>query len=137
MRCMPVLLFLYSRVVCSPRSSDGFREAGRGLDRRQLIGAVGLKANVPQWLGCRAAQIERIDLTRHQLSVSEICRQPAVLDDHFATQDGHDRPSLDLPSLPRTIVAHVEVLARQLLLDRRVDQYDIRVTASGDDTLPR
>ncbi len=61
--------------------------------------------------GGRTAQHHRIHLARNKLSVTQVCQQFAVFDDRLAAQDRRHRPSFDLPSLPRAVVADVEVLA--------------------------
>src|SRR5439155_17708670 len=49
---------------------------------------------------------------------------------------GHG-PALDRPALPRAVVADVKILPGERLLDRPIDDRDVRVAAGGDDTLPR
>jgi hypothetical protein len=87
--------------------------------------------------GSWPAQYNRIQLARDELPIIQVRQQLAVLDDHLAAQYCRRRPPFDLPSFPWAVVAHVKVLACQLLLDRWVEEHDVGVAARCDYPLAR
>src|SRR5216683_108056 len=54
-----------------------------------------------------------------------------------APQDGHHGPPAYLPSLPRAVVANVEILTREGLVDGGIDERDVGVAPRGDHTFAR
>src|SRR5207249_1417602 len=68
---------------------------------------------------------------------ARVADEAAPLDDDPAAEDRGHGPALDRPALPRAVVAHVKILARERLKDRRIDEDEVRVAPGGDDTLLR
>src|SRR4029453_6664536 len=72
-----------------------------------------------------------------QLAVAPVTDQASIFHDDATTENRRYRPALDRPALPGAVVAHVEVLLRERLLDARIDDRDVRVAPGSDDTLAR
>src|SRR5438445_12703882 len=60
-----------------------------------------------------------------------------MLDDDAAAEDRGHGPALDRPALPGAVVAHVKILARERLSNRRIDEDEVRVAPGRDDALLR
>jgi Cu/Ag efflux pump CusA len=102
-----------------------------------VLNGVVMVSHICLRLASGTTEHNRVNLARHQVSVAELAQQLPVLHDDLAAQDCRGRPSLNRPALPRAVIANVEIVARERLFDRRIDQHNIRITAGSDDTLAR
>src|SRR5437870_11231348 len=75
------------------------------------------------------------DSSPDELPVARVAGEPAVLDDDPTAEDRGDGPALDRPALPGAVVAHMKVLARERLPDRRIDDDEVGVAPGRDDAL--
>src|SRR5437870_1680220 len=74
-------------------------------------------------------QHPRIDLAWDQLPCALRANHPAILYHYLAAQHGEDRPAVDLPTFPDTVVADVEVRHAQHLVERGINEDDIGIAA--------
>src|SRR5437660_7203893 len=84
-----------------------------------------------------AAQDDWVYFSRDQLAFTQLAHHFAVFHYYLPPQERRHRPTGHIPSFPRTVVAHVEVLARQFLLERWINQAQVGVAAGGDHTFTR
>src|SRR5437016_4494856 len=77
------------------------------------------------------------DLSGQKSAVRGAAEKLAVIGYHLAPQDGDDGPARHLPAFPRAVVRDVEVVLGKRLLDRGVDQREVRVAARRDHAFPR
>src|SRR2546428_8243139 len=83
----------------------------------------------------RPSQYLGRDPSPDELPVARVAGEPAVLDDDPTAEDRGDGPALDRPALPGAVVAHMKVLARERLPDRRIDDDEGGVAPGRDDAL--
>src|SRR5215470_1097272 len=76
-----------------------------------------------------------VDLSRQPAAIGGTAEQPAPLGDDPAAQDRRGRPARHPPAFPRAVVADVEVLPRESLVHRGIDEDEVGVTAGGDGAL--
>src|SRR5438128_8170772 len=77
------------------------------------------------------------DPAADQPPVERVADEAAMLDDDAAAEDRGHGPALDRPALPGAVVAHVKILARERLSNRRIDEDEVRVAPGRDDALLR
>src|SRR6266545_7836097 len=73
-----------------------------------------------------------VDLAGSETAIARAPQQAAAVGDDLAAEDRGPRQAGHLPALPGAVIAHVEVLARQRLVDPGVDEHEVGVTAGSD-----
>src|SRR5207247_8752095 len=112
---------------------------GAGVDSRKAVGTTtpGVVSRLRVALARRPPQDLGRDPAADQPPGARVADEAAPLDDDPAAEDRGHGPALDRPALPRAVVAHVKILARERLTDRRIDEDEVRVAPGRDDTLLR
>src|SRR5437899_12631660 len=81
------------------------------------------QAKTARRLGVRRAsadgtpQQRPVDLARGEAAVAGRAEQPAAVGDDLAAKDRGQGPAGNPPAFPRTVIAHVKVLAAERLID--------------------
>src|SRR5207245_781022 len=114
-----------------PRAAGTVHDARRSPFGRHSHVAEGVMLVSPATTGAARLLliVSRMDLARYTYL-------KLVLDSPAAENRG-DGPTLDRPALPEAVVAHVKVLARERLPDRRIDDDAVGVAPGRDDALLR
>src|SRR5256886_8168699 len=112
----------------TPRASAGRApaSAGDGSEASRLVRPSSADGTLEQ---------RRVDLAGSETAIARAPQQAPAVGDDLASEDRGHRPAGHLPALPGAVIAHVEVLARQRLVDRGVDEHEVGVTAGSDRTL--